>query len=215
MRSRIAKRLPPDADKLVGLSLSLFASGSRIEDRFWEARLDTLLGKMVRNGNQTALDAALDHLQLKFPDAYGALADMAETQSESFAIEIDGAPHEALLIAAPVLAWTRYSIPSGPLKADVVDALRAQLQAHVLAEGAKVSVAPYLYSIDQLPRHHVETARVAQQLIQTVLGNAPARLNLGDLPETSPILADPRFLLAMAIVPAGNALFRWRTRPVP
>ena len=139
MRSRIAKRLPPDADKLVGLSLSLFASGSRIEDRFWEARLDTLLAKIVRNGNQTALDAALDHLQLKFPDAYGALADMAETQSESFAIEIDGVPHEALLIAAPVLAWTRYSIPSGPLKADVVDALRTQLQAHVLAEGAKVA----------------------------------------------------------------------------
>ena len=92
MRSRIAKRLPPDADKLVGLSLSLFASGSRIEDRFWEGRLDTLLGKIVRNGNQTALDAALDHLQLKFPDAYGALADMAETQSESFAIEMTSTP---------------------------------------------------------------------------------------------------------------------------
>ena len=56
MRSRIAKRLPPDADKLVGLSLALFASGSRIEDRFWEAKLDTLLAKIVRNGNQTTLD---------------------------------------------------------------------------------------------------------------------------------------------------------------
>ena len=210
MRSRIAKRLPPDADKLVGLSLSLYASGSRIEDRFWEARLDTLLAKIVRNGNQTALDAALDHLQLKFPDAYGALADMAETQSESFAVEIDGAPHDALLIAAPVLAWTRYSIPSGPLKADIAEALRAQLQAHVLATGARVVVSPYLYSIDQLPRHHVETSRVAQQLIQTALGQAPARLNLADLPETSPILADPRFLLAMAIVPTGSALFRWQ-----
>jgi len=210
MRSRIAKRLPPDADKLVGLSLSLFASGSRIEDRFWEARLDTLLGKIVRNGNQTALDAALDHLQLKFPDAYGALADMAETQSESFTIDIDGVAHDALLIAAPVLAWTRYSIPSGPLKADVADALRTQLQAHVMADGARVAVSPYLYSIDQLPRHHVETSRVAQLLIQTVLGQAPARLNLADLPETSPILADPRFLLAMAIVPTGSALFRWQ-----
>ncbi|MDR9143194.1 hypothetical protein FEP34_05741 [Burkholderia multivorans] len=45
MRQRIAKRLPPDADKLVGLSLALFASGSRIEDRFWEAKLDALLAK--------------------------------------------------------------------------------------------------------------------------------------------------------------------------
>ncbi len=90
MRSRIAKRLPPDADKLVGLSLALFASGSRTEDRFWETKLDTLLAKIVRNGNQTTLDAALDHLQQNHPDAYGALADMAETHSESFIVE-----HEA------------------------------------------------------------------------------------------------------------------------
>ena len=98
------------------------------------------------------------------------------------------------------------------------------MQAHVLAGGARVAVAPYLYSIDQLPRHHVDTARLAQQLMQTALGGAAARLNLSDLPETSPILADPRFLLAVALVPAGAPLFRWqedenggphRTRAVP
>ncbi len=210
MRSRIAKRLSPDADKLVSLSLALFASGSRVEDRFWEARLHTLIAKLVRNGNQTTLDAVLDHLQQNHPDAYGALADMAETHSESFSIDIDGAPHEALLIAAPVLAWTRYAIPSGTLKADTIDALRAQLQAHVLAAGARVAIAPYLYSIDQLPRHHVDTARLAQQLVQTALSGATARLNLADLPETSPILADPRFLLAIVVVPAGAAFFRWQ-----
>ncbi|GAB5099684.1 DUF2863 family protein [Caballeronia sp. HLA56] len=210
MRSRIAKRIPPDADKLVSLSLALFASGSRVEDRFWEARLDALIAKLVRNGNQTTLDAALDHLQQNHPDAYGALADMAETHSESFAIDIDGVAHEALLIAAPVLAWTRYSIPSGTLKSETIDAMRTQLQAHVLAAGALVAFAPYLYSIDQLPRHHVDTARLAQQLTQTALGAAAVRLNLADLPETSPILADPRFLLAIAIVPAGAAFFRWQ-----
>ncbi|SAL44387.1 DUF2863 family protein [Caballeronia telluris] len=210
MRSRIAKRLPPDADKLVGLALALFASGSRIEDRFWETRLDALLAKIVRNGNQTTLDAALDHLQQNHPDAYGALADMAETHSESFALDLDGVPHEALLVAAPVLAWTRYAIPSGPLKSDVADALRTQMQAHVLAASARVAVAPYLYSIDQLPRHHVDTARLAQQLVQTALGGPAARLNLSDLPETSPILADPRFLLAVAVVPTGAPLFRWQ-----
>ncbi len=210
MRSRTARRIPPDANKLISLSLALFASGSRVEDRFWEARLDALIYKLVRNGNQATLDAALDHFQQNHPDAYGALADMAETHSESFRIDSDGAPHEALLIAAPVLAWTRYAIPSGTLKPDTIDALRAQLQAHVLAAGACVAIAPYLYSIDQLPRHHVDTARLAQQLTQSALGGATARLNLSDLPETSPILADPRFLLASVIVPAGAAFFRWQ-----
>jgi hypothetical protein len=210
MRSRIAKRLPPDADKLVGLSLALFASGSRIEDRFWEAKLDALLAKIVRNGNQTTLDAALDHLQQNHPDAYGALADMAETHSESFVVEHEGQPYEALLIAAPVLAWTRYAIPSGPLKADSVDTLHAHLQAHVLASGTRVALAPFLYSIDQLPRHHVETYRVAQQLVQAAVGGTGAKINFGDLPETSPILADPRFLLAVVAAPVGAPLFRWQ-----
>jgi hypothetical protein len=210
MRSRIAKRLPPDADKLVGLSLALFASGSRIEDRFWETKLDALLAKIVRNGNQTTLDAALDHLQQNHPDAYGALADMAETHSESFVVEHEGTPYEALLIAAPVLAWTRYVIPSGPLKSDAVDALRAHLQAHVLAGGSRVALAPFLYSIDQLPRHHVETYRVAQQLVQAAITGSSARINSGDLPETSPILADPRFLLAVVAAPVGAPLFRWQ-----
>jgi hypothetical protein len=210
MRSRIAKRLPPDADKLVGLSLALFASGSRTEDRFWEAKLDALLAKIVRNANQTTLDAALDHLQQNHPDAYGALADMAETHSESFIVEHDGVPHEALLIAAPVLAWTRYAIPSGPLKGDAADALRAHLQAHVLAAGTRVAMAPFLYSIDQLPRHHVETWRIAQQLAQAALGGGPAKINFGELPETSPILADPRFLLAVVAAPVGAPVFRWQ-----
>jgi Protein of unknown function (DUF2863) len=210
MRSRIAKRLPPDAEKLVGLSLALFASGSRIEDRFWEAKLDALLAKIVRNGNQTTLDAALDHLQQNHPDAYGALADMAETHSESFVVDHEGAPYEALLIAAPVLAWTRYVIPSGPLKAESVDALRAHLQAHVLADGTRVALAPFLYSIDQLPRHHVETYRVAQQLIQAAISGTAAKMTFGDLPETSPILADPRFLLAVVAAPVGAPLFRWQ-----
>jgi hypothetical protein len=208
MRSRIAKRLPPDADKLVGLSLALFASGSRTEDRFWEAKLDALLAKIVRNANQTTLDAALDHLQQNHPDAYGALADMAETHSESFIVEHDGVPHEALLIAAPVLAWTRYAIPSGPLKGDAADALRAHLQAHVLAAGTRVAMAPFLYSIDQLPRHHVETWRIAQQLAQAALGGGPAKINFGELPETSPILADPRGNR----IERGQCLEQWATQ---
>ena len=210
MRSRIAKRLPPDADKLVGLSLALFASGSRTEDRFWEAKLDALLTKIVRNANQTTLDAALDHLQQNHPDAYGALADMAETHSESFIIEHEGVPYEALLIAAPVLAWTRYMIPSGPLKPDAADALRAHLQAHVLAANTRVAMVPFLYSIDQLPRHHVETWRIAQQLAQAAMAGGNAKLNFGELPETSPILADPRFLLAVVAAPVGEPSFRWQ-----
>jgi hypothetical protein len=210
MRQRTAKRLPPDADKLVSLSLALFASGSRIEDRYWETKLDALLAKLIRNSNQTTLDAALDHLQQNHPDAYGALADIAETQSESLNLEHEGQRYDTLLVAIPILAWTRYAIPAGQVKPDLAEALRTHLQAHALAADVRVAMAPFLYSIDQLPRHHVETFRLTQQLAHAALGTQAFKLNFGDLPETSPILADPRFLLAVVAAPSGAPLFRWQ-----
>ncbi len=210
MRSRNAKRLPADAEKLIGLSLTLFASGSRAEDNFWEARIGLLLAKVLRNGNQATLEAALDHLQQSNVDAYSALAELAEMHSELLTLQHEDKAWEVLLVAAPILAWTRYAIPSGELKAEATQALRTHLQASVLASDARVSVAPYLYSIDQLPRHHVETYRFNQQLAQAALTASPLRLNANSLPETSPILADPRFLLAAVAVPAGGALFRWQ-----
>ncbi|WP_225721610.1 DUF2863 family protein [Candidatus Vallotiella sp. (ex Adelges kitamiensis)] len=210
MRSRITKRLPPDAGRLVSLSLALFASRSRIEDRFWEAKIDTLIEKVIRNGNQTALDAALEHLQKKHADAYTALADLAETHSESAYIEHNDQLYNALLIAAPILTWTRYIIPSGPLKKNIVDILHAQLQTHIFSVRARTALAPYLYSIDQLPRHHVETLQLTQKLSQAALSGGSIKLNLNDSQETSPILADPRFLISVVAVPAGEPLFRWQ-----
>src|SRR5260363_106270 len=52
------------------------------------------------------------------------------------------------MIAAPILVWTRYSIPSGALKPDLTQTLRSHLQAYVLAQNTQVAVAPCLYSID-------------------------------------------------------------------
>ncbi len=210
MRQRLVKRLPPDADKLVSLSLALFASGSRVEDRFWEAKLDLLITKIIRNGSQTTLDAALDHLQQGPANIYSALADIAETLSESIQVQYEGQTYEALLIGVPLLVWTRYAIPSGALKAETAETLQAYLQTHILAEQTRVAMVPLLYSIDQLPRHHVETYRLTQQLAQAALNGQPAKINIAELPETSPILADPRFLLAVVAAPAGAALFRWQ-----
>ena len=210
MRSRIAKRLPPDAEKLVELSLSLSASGSRTEDRFWESRIDNLLAKILKAGNQPTLDAALDHLQQHHPESYGVLADQTETASEAAELVHQDGPWQTLLIAAPVLAWTRYAIPSGALRDDLALALSAHLQAHVLAADTRIALAPFLYSIDQLPRHHVEVARLAQTLSQAALSGQAAKLNLSGMPETAPILADPRFILAVVASPAGAPLFRWQ-----
>lgn len=210
MRPRNVKRIPADAEKLVGLSLALYASGSRIEDRFWENRLDALLGRLLRSSQQATLDAALDQLQEKHADAYGALADLAETQSESVQVEHEGQLWDAVLVAAPILAWTRFLIPSGPLKRDALEAITNQFQAHLAAAGTRVALVPYLYSIDQLPRAHTDAFRLTQQLTQTALSGKPPRPGSAGMPESAPILADPRFLLGVITAPAGAPLFHWQ-----
>jgi hypothetical protein len=199
-----------DADKLVRLSLALFASGGHVEDRFWEAKISALLSKQLRSGHQTLLEAALDHLQKNHPEAHGALMDLIEAHCESFLIQRGEKAWQAVLIAAPILAWTRYSIPLGALKQNIAEIFRSHLQAHIFAEGVELAMAPYLYSIDQLPENHVDVYRVAQQLAQSACSGQPFKLDQDDTSGTSPILADARFLLAVALVPSQGAVFRWQ-----
>jgi len=69
---------------------------------------------------------------------------------------------------------------------------------------------PYLYSIDQLPRHFSELRKLASRLAEAAIANEAPRLELARLPETAHLLADTRFLVACAAVPRGQAMFRWQ-----
>jgi uncharacterized protein DUF2863 len=110
----------------------------------------------------------------------------------------------------PIVAWSKYAIPSGTIPRDDADTLRVQLQAHVLAEGARVAMVPYLYSIDQLPRHFSELRRLTARLADGAVTGEVPRLELSRLPETAHLLADTRFVIACAAVPRGKAVFRWQ-----
>ena len=59
-RSKSSQRSSPEADRLVADSISLAASGSRIEDEFWEVRLLERLARLLKSQNQHVIDAALD-----------------------------------------------------------------------------------------------------------------------------------------------------------
>lgn len=201
---------PADAKKLVSLSCALFASGCHMEDRFWKNRIETLLSKLLRSGNQGVLDAALHQLQKIHAGACSLLVELIETQCESCTFEYEGKAWDAVLIAAPILVWTRYSIPSGLLKPDLTEVFLTQLQTDILAQHTRVALAPCLYSIDQLPHDHVNVYRFTQQLSQAACTDTPLRIAATDLLQTTPALADPRFLLAVVMAPAGAALFRWQ-----
>ena len=209
-RAKAPPRLTRDAERLIALANGLNASGSLTEDRYWEGEMSALAARLLEHGNDAPIDGALDHLYQTNLGAYDTLIELVENESESIVVMQGDRAWQALLIAAPIVVWSKYAIPSGSIARDEADALRVQLQAHVLAQGAKVTLVPYLYSIDQLPRHFSELRRLAARLADAAITNEVPRLDFARLPETAHLLADTRFLVACAAVPRGQPLFRWQ-----
>ena len=72
---------------------------------------------------QSVLNDAIEYLFGTDMEAYNCLLEVAEALSESGIVEHDGRQYQVLLVAIPVLAWTRFSIASGPLPQDVIAAV--------------------------------------------------------------------------------------------
>jgi hypothetical protein len=207
-------RLSADSQRLISIAQGMVQSSSRLEERTWEHALDTLIHKTLKGGHQETIDAALEQLFRSDLAAYDALMESVEAGSESCSVEHDGVHYHALLIAIPILAWTRFSIASGGISEEMCLTLSAHLHGHLLAAHTKLALAPTLYSIDQLPRSHTETFNLVQRMAQSaVKGSAPRALS--NAPETAPFLADTRYLLAAVAAPAGQALFEWQVELNP
>lgn len=213
LRSSSPPRLTKDASRLVALALALHSSGSRVEDRYWEAELATVISRLLRTGNDNAMDAALEHLTHTNLGGYEVLIEQAETLSESCVIEHDGKRHDVLLLVAPLVVWTRYSIPTNAVPKGPLEALSAQLHGHVLARDARLALLPRLASLDQMPRSFSETWQWMQKLGTQALGGEAPMPALNTEAEAFNMLADTRYLVGAVVVPEGRPLFRWQEEP--
>jgi hypothetical protein len=211
--SKESPKLSAESQRLVSISLAITQAGSRIEERTWERHLDTQLQKLLKTNHQESIDAALNVLFKGELAVYDVLMDNVEAVSESSVmteqLEDTEVTWQALLVAAPILAWTRFSIASGTIPGEILTTLSAHFSAHLLADGARIAMAPTLYSLDQLPRTHAETYSLTHKLAQAAhkgSGVKPAAPG----PDASQFLADTRYLLVTVIAPAGAPLFRWQ-----
>ena len=211
-RTRLKRRggLARNAEHLAWLATGLAGSGSRIEDRYWDQRLAAAIDQALEEHDEEGINAALDHLFSVDARAYDELADAVESRAESAA----GASQDfdTLLLAAPVLAWSRYRIPANAIPAAVLANLRVHLQAHVLASGARLAIADFLFSPDQLPQGYCDTADFARALAGAAIEQKNLPIETDGLPETTQFLSDTRYLLAAVAVPRGEAIFRWQEK---
>jgi hypothetical protein len=209
-----SNKLSAESQRLSSIAQAIVQSASRVEERTWERQLDLQLQKLLKTNHQESIDAALNAVLFKGDlSVYDVLMDCVEAVSESSTMteQADGAEvtWQALLVAAPVLAWTRFSIASGTIPNEIVNTLSAQFSAHLLADGARMAMAPTLYSLDQLPRTHAETYALTHKLAQAAHKGASIKPTVR-APETAPFLADTRYLLVTIVAPVGAPLFRWQ-----
>lgn len=206
-------KLSTESQRLSSVAQAVVQAASRVEERAWERLLDTHLQKLLKTNHQESIDAALNALFKDDLAGYDVLMDGVEAVSESSTMveEANGAEvtWQALLVAAPILAWTRFSIASGNIAQDQLHTLSAHFSAHLLAEGTRMAMAPTLYAIDQLPRTHAETYAMTHKLAAAAHKGSSVRPAVR-APDTAPFLADTRYLLVAVIAPVGAPIFRWQ-----
>lgn len=202
---------PRVVQELSRLAAGLAASGSRIEDAFWENRLAAKIHAQLRTGDDQNLEAALDQLYDTDSVGYGEFIYAIEAAIECGILIREGIGHDVLMFAAPVLTWSRFSIPSGLISEPVLAGLREQLRTHVLAEDVQFVLADCLFSPDQLPRGYHLTHELANKLwTAAVAGERDLHMNPRQLAETGRFLSDTRYLLGAIAVPQGRPMFRWQ-----
>jgi hypothetical protein len=207
-------KLAAESQRLVNLALAVAQSASRVEDLTWQAKLDLYVAKNLKQHHQDILDAAAENLFNTHPNAYEVLTETLETVSTNAFFEVDDQVYCCLLIAAPVLAWTRFEIASGAIPADMLSALARQLHQNLLTETVRLRLLPNLYSIDQLPRNHCETYAMLERHAQALLKDSADAAD-AERVQTVPFLADIRFVLGVIAVPVNTPLFQWQLLDTP
>lgn len=209
----------PDFEQIVRLADGLGASCCRSEDLYWESRLAAAVDRLLEDAEEAVLIAALDHLYAQRDRGYEVLVEMIESRSES---RQSSGPHKGreaegkdlVLFDAPLLAWSRYGIPSGPIPSSVLTNLRTHLQAHVFADGVLLGLSDFLYSPDQLPANYCEVSALTRAMGEQALQGRDLHLDPKQVPETISFISDTRHVLGVAVVPRGGALFRWQEEAV-
>jgi hypothetical protein len=209
-RAGTRARQSADATTLVKLARRLSESGSRLEDQLWQRRLLELLNDRLARRNDDAIEAALEDLARTSQAAYDDLADLAESCAEATTVVIDGKSHDVLLLALPLLAWSRYRLPATTLVPNVLENLQVHLAAHLVARDARVALADHLYSIDQLPEAFTDVRKLTELLGDAAAESVFLRIDPKKLREPIAMLADTRYVLAAIAAPTGTPLFHWQ-----
>jgi hypothetical protein len=213
-RSPNRPALAPSVSRLIRLATEWSECSSQLENAYWRREVTPEVDALLETGDEKAITSVLDQLWTRNAAAHDLIADLIEARAESTTLDLNGTPHDVMLLAVPVLAWSRDRIPAGKLTQKVVTQVAAQLSAHVLAKAARIELTNALFSPDQLPHQYSESYELAHSMFRSLAAGSTYKVDFSGWPETGQFVADTRLLLAAVAVPAGGALFRWQEEDI-
>ncbi len=190
-----------------------FSSESRYEETHWEAEIQALLTNLLTKGKVREIEYALENLTSSHPDAAGLVLELAQYLTEFVHVEHDGQQWDCLLMSAPLLAWTRYSVPAVTLKPEVIAQLTEGLKQHVLATDVNIHCIPKLLSPIEMPLSYPQIRQWLKVLSDAAIKGKPGKPVINEFPKGLTLLADPRHLIMVATVHTGQPILRWLEDP--
>lgn len=212
-KSRKSLPIPRDSGRNERLSIALAeyeASTSWIEDIHWERIIAMQIREFLKQGKEKTLTALAEELGEKRTQGHDLFMDILERETESRLAE----DSQGLMIALPVLCWSRFVIPSGQIPTQIMQDIRVHLRAHLLARDARLAICNVLFSPDQIPQGFCDTHSLAERLIFSAKTDDDLSLAANDLPESQSFVADTRYLLAAVVATEKNPLFRWQEESI-
>lgn len=212
--SQIAKKTGSmshsDSRRMLVLVEAYLRAVNHQEKMAWVTALQALISRQFTVRREEVLSDALDHLYDVSRQGHDFLLEQIEAASMKHTFLHEGRDYDVYLVVAPLLAWTRFSIPAGVISNETLAALSANLSEHVFAKEAALFLAPQLYSADQLPNAYYEVVDLVHQFSRVMFED-----NAYVFPEKSQapaFLADTRYLLMGVAVPLGKSVFSWQER---
>ncbi len=201
-----------EAVRLITFAKNSLYAGSRAEMLFWERETLDLAMHLIDAGNDSAIEGAMAMTVSEPPEIYDVLAPLCETATESATVVAGGQTFDTLLLAVPLVVWSRYAIPAGNLatQRETLESIMVQLRAHVLASNVRASMVPVLHSLDQMPLYFAELRKAGITLSKAAIVHDGKLTTLGKIAEPVDLLADSRFLLVGIAVPTGAPFFKWQ-----
>ena len=181
------------------------------EQLYWEQQATSSVEAVLASGKDGTIFAALEVLWEEHPEAYERMADLAENCVQSKTHD-DGTV--SLLIAIPVLTWSRNQLPIGKTDEVTIAALKKAVQTHWLAKDVTLTLCHTLFGPDDLPEGFVGTGKVAKKLFDDALQGKDTTHNRKAITSNEdPFLADCRFWLGVLRAKVGAPLFQAQLSP--